>query len=93
MALTSKQIKAVEETITTSIRNKFENYNPEPVVMPFHTRLLGRDRLALYSFIHSINTSFGTTIFEPVAVSLAENQFHVAELQTKSGTKISTDAQ
>ena len=27
--------------------------------MPFHTRLLGKDRLALYSFIHSLNTNKG----------------------------------
>ncbi len=32
--------------------------------MPFHTRLLGTDRLALYSFIHSLNTNFGTSVFE-----------------------------
>jgi len=47
--------------------------------MPFHTRLLGKDRLALYSFIHSLNTNFGTTIFEPVAVALASTHFKVAE--------------
>jgi len=47
--------------------------------MPFHTRLLGEDRLALYSFIHSLNTNFGTTIFEPVAVALASTHFKVAE--------------
>ena len=39
--------------------------------MPFHTRLLGTDRLALYSFIHSLNTNSGTSVFEPVAVALA----------------------
>ena len=61
--------------------------------MPFHTRLLGKDRLALYSFIHSLNTNFGTTIFEPVAVALASNNFKIAKKQTKSGTKISTAAQ
>jgi len=33
--------------------------------------LLGKDRLALYAFIHSLSTNFGTTIFEPVALSLA----------------------
>lgn len=61
--------------------------------MPFHTRLLGKDRLALYSFIYSLNTNFGTTIFEPVAVSLASSRFKVAKLQMKSGAQISTDAQ
>ncbi len=93
MALSKKQIKLVEDTIKNSIRNKFNTYHPEPAIMPFHTRLLGKDRLALYSFIHSLNTNFGTTIFEPVAVSLASSRFKVAKRQMKSGTQISTDAQ
>ncbi len=93
MALTENQINLVENTIRTSLRNRFETYNPEPAVMPFHTRLLGKDRLALYAFIHSLNTNFGTTIFEPVAVALASERFKVADKQLKSGTKISTAAQ
>jgi len=60
--------------------------------MPFHTRLLGKDRLALYSFIHSLITNFGTTIFEPVAVALAKNKFKYAKAHTKSGPIISEGA-
>ena len=93
MALSKEQIQSVENTIRSSLQNRFKTYNPEPAVMPFHTRLLGKDRLALYSFIHSINTNFGTTIFEPVAISLATTKFKVAKLQTKSGTQISEKAQ
>jgi type II restriction enzyme len=93
MALTKGQIQSVEDTIRSSLRNRFKTYNPEPAVMPFHTRLLGKDRLALYSFIHSLNTNFGTTIFEPVAVSLASSSFKVAKLQMRSGTQISEQAQ
>ena len=43
--------------------------------MPFHTRLLGKDRMALFSFIQSLNTTFGTVIYEPVAEALAANNF------------------
>jgi type II restriction enzyme len=93
MALTKKQIQSVEDTIRNSLRKRFKTYNPEPAVMPFHTRLLGKDRLALYAFIHSLNTNFGTTIFEPVAVSLASSRFKVAKLQMKSGSQISEHAQ
>jgi type II restriction enzyme len=93
MALSKKQIQSVEDTIRNSLRNRFKTYNPEPAVMPFHTRLLGKDRLALYAFIHSLNTNFGTTIFEPVAVSLASDRFKVAKLQMKSGSQISEKAQ
>lgn len=93
MALAKEQIRSVEDTIRNSLRNRFETYNPEPAVMPFHTRLLGKDRLALYAFIHSLNTNFGSTIFEPVAVSLASSRFKIAKHQIKSGTQISTMAQ
>ena len=93
MALSKRQIELIEETISASLRNRFEKYNPEPAVMPFHTRLLGKDRLALYSFIHSLNTNFGTTIFEPVAIALAQNHFKKAEKHVIVGDKISTAAQ
>jgi type II restriction enzyme len=60
--------------------------------MPFHTRLLGKDRLALYAFIHSLNTNFGVTIFEPVALALAQKNFQNAKLQAKAGDQISSEA-
>ncbi|HSH50107.1 MAG TPA: TdeIII family type II restriction endonuclease [Bacteroidales bacterium] len=93
MALSQEQIESIENTIRSSLKNRFETYNPEPATMPFHTRLLGKDRLALYAFIHSLNTNFGTSIFEPVAISLASSRFKIAKKQTKSGTKISEKAQ
>ena len=56
MALSQEQLEAIKQTIKSRLRDKFNAYNPEPTVMPFHTRLLGKDRLALYSFIHSLNS-------------------------------------
>jgi len=93
MALSKEETKNVEDVLRASLRNKFQNYNPEPASMPFHTRLLGKDRLALYSFIHSLNTNFGTTIFEPVALALAQKNFKVAVSQAKVGNQISKGAQ
>ena len=92
MALTNQQISEVEIVLKKSLRHKFQNYNPEPAVMPFHTRLLGKDRLALYSFIHSLNTNFGTSIFEPVALAMAKTKFKSAHAQATSGTQISSEA-
>jgi len=93
MTLSKEQINAVEETLKASLRNKFQNYNPEPASMPFHTRLLGKDRLALYSFIHSLNTNFGSSIFEPVGLALAQKNFKMATAQATAGELISTAAQ
>jgi type II restriction enzyme len=93
MPLSNRQKQHIQQVITNSLRNKFQNYNPEPASMPFHFRLLGKDRIALYSFIHSLSTNFGTSIFEPVAKSLAALNFANAESQQKAGLQISSEAQ
>jgi len=93
MALTEKQIKKIENTIKESLRRKFQTYKPETKHMPFHYRLLGRDRMALFSFIHSLNTTFGTSIFEPVAVTIASLNFKFAQKQYVVGDTISEQAQ
>lgn len=93
MPLNNNQITEIENILKQSLRHKFAHYNPEPASMPFHTRLLGKDRMALFSFIHSLNTNFGTSIFEPVAVALANTEFKTAEKQQIAGKHISTEAQ
>ncbi len=93
MALNNKVKQNIQEVIKSSIRNKFNNYNPESSNMPFHFRLLGRDRMALYSFIQSLNTTFGTSIFEPVAVELAKNHFSKVKSQYIIGNTITEKSQ
>jgi len=93
MGLNKQQINDVENVLKSALRYKFKHYKPEPASMPFHTRLLGKDRLALYSFMHSLSTNFGTSIFEPVALALSKNNFVKAESHATAGTKISVSAQ
>jgi hypothetical protein len=93
MALTKENKIDIQNVIMTSLRKKFETYNPEPASMPFHFSLLGKDRMALYSFIHSLATNFGTTIFEPVAKKIALKEFKFADTQCKAGNIISSEAQ
>ena len=92
MPLTKPKIKIIEEVLKNSLRHKFQNYNLEPASMPFHTRLLGKDRMALFSFIHSLNTNFGTSIFEPVALAQASSNFASAASQQTAGAQISSEA-
>lgn len=82
-------VQAVEDTISEAIRGKLESYNPEPSDKPFQVRLLGRDRMALYTFIQSLNTTFGTSIYEPVAKVIAQDRFDRVELQVKAPTEMS----
>lgn len=61
--------------------------------MPFHYRLLGKDRMAMFSFLQSLNTTFGASIYEPVAKELAKPIFEEAHMQHKLGNTITQSAQ
>ncbi len=93
MRLNNEQKEHIKEVIINCLRAKFQHYKPESNNMPFHYRLLGKDRMALYSFIQSLNTTFGTSIFEPVAVALAKNNFKKVEKQYVIGNQISSECQ
>ncbi len=83
----------IENIIEKSLREKFKSYHPETSNMPFHYRLLGKDKMALFSFIHSLNTTFGTSIFEPIAEAIALLKFPIAKRQYILDSKISEKAQ
>jgi hypothetical protein len=93
MSLTNTQKLHIQEVIKTCLRNKFKKYKPESNYMPFHHALLGKDRMALFSFIQSLNTTFGSSIFEPVAVALSANNFKTVKSQFIAGNEISEAAQ
>ena len=93
MPIAQEAQEKIESTIKGCIRDKFDRYSPESKNMPFHYRLLGKDRLAIFSFIHSLNTSFGTSVFEPIAEALAKLNFPFSEKQYVVGSMISKAAQ
>ncbi len=90
--MSSQRQLMIKEKIKDCMRSKFQSYSPETRYMPFHYRLLGKDRMALYSFIQSLNTTFGISIYEPVAVALARERFKVVETQVKPFNEISSEA-
>lgn len=92
-ALTKQQQEEITTLLRQSLRDKFQNYKPESQEMPFHTRLLGKDRMALFSFIHSVNTTLGTTIFEQVAEIIAKPRFKHAQRKYKTGASVNVNAQ
>ncbi len=94
MGLSTQQSNEIEQLLKHQIRRKLAEYSPETNNMPFHTRLLGKDRMALFSFIQSINTTFGTSVFEQVATIIAKPHFKQAINQYKNfNDTISPDAQ
>jgi hypothetical protein len=94
MPLSASQRTEIKQLIEVQIRRKLANYNPETTSMPFHTRLLGKDRMALFSFVQSINTTLGTSIFEEIGAITARPHFKVAIAQYKDlNPQISVGAQ
>ena len=61
------------------VTKKLRDYKPETDHKPFHYRLLGKDRYAVFSFIHSINTSLGSSIWEQTAGMLAQSAGYKAK--------------
>ena len=90
--MSSQRQTIIKEKIKDCMRDKFRSYKRETDNMPFHYRLLGKDRMALFSFIHSVNTTFGVSIYEPVALAIARDRFKVAETQVAPFNQISTEA-
>lgn len=81
MSISEKVANEILNLLITIVRDKLRNYKPETEYMPFHHRLLGRDRYAMFSFIQSMNTTFGTSIWEQVAVILAKGAGYYAKRQ------------
>jgi len=81
MALNRKTRKEIRKLLINIVRTKLRDYKPETNHMPFHFRLLGRDRYAMFSFIQSMNTTFGISIWEQVAVILAKSAGFQVERQ------------
>lgn len=94
MGLSTDQRKEIFSLLENQIRRKLLVYAPETTHMPFHVRLLGKDRMALFSFIQSINTTLGTSVFEQVAAIIASVRFKRAVYQFRDfNDTISTEAQ
>ena len=83
MSLSSITKNEISKLLTNIVQEKLRSYRPETVHMPFHHRLLGKDRYAMFSFIQSMNTTFGMSIWEQVAVILAKGAGNYAERQYK----------
>jgi hypothetical protein len=81
MALSVATANQISEVLKKAIRDKIKNYTPETKHMPFQYRLIGQKRYEMFSFVHSLNTTFGMSIWEQVAVILAQSTGYHAERQ------------
>ncbi len=73
MPLTKIQKKEIDQLISSKIEAKLRNYGRETSSMPFLARIIqDSEKIAAYSFIHSISTSLGISIYENVSVIIAK---------------------
>lgn len=63
------------------MREKRENYSRETFSAPFHERLFGKEVYGRFSFIQSLNTSLGISVWEQIAVIIVKNHGGHAEKQ------------
>lgn len=74
MGITKDKIEKIEKLLVKAIENKLKRYARETSSMPFLVRLVQDSRkVASYSFIHSIATSLGMSIYEEVSQILVED--------------------
>lgn len=72
MALSEKQKEEIKILLRKKIENKLKRYGRETTSMPFLARLIqDNEKIAAYSFIHSLATTLGMSIYEDVSVILA----------------------
>lgn len=74
MSLSKSQKEEISDLLTNKIENKLKKYGRETISMPFLARLVqDNEKIAAYSFIHSLATTLGMSIYEDVSVIIAKN--------------------
>ena len=73
MALSDNQKTKITNLLERKIDDKLKRYARESSSMPFLARLIqDSEKVASYSFIHSIATTLGMSIYEDVSKIIAE---------------------
>ncbi len=72
MGLSNNQKNKIRELLSKKIKNKLEKYGRETVSMPFLARIIqDNEKVAAYSFIHSMATTLDMSIYEDISVIIA----------------------
>jgi hypothetical protein len=72
MPLIKNQIQQIKKLLNNILITKIKSYQRETTFMPFLASLIqDNEKIAAYSFIHSLATSLGMSIYEHVSVIIA----------------------
>jgi len=76
MTLNGKQIDAIKNLLKEKINNKLEHYARETSSMPFLAKIMqDAEKVASYSFIHSLATTLGMSIYEKISEIVASTRY------------------
>lgn len=91
MGLSANQKQEIIKLLSSKIENKLKTYGRETTSMPFLARLVqDNQKIAAYSFIHSIATTLGMSIYEDISVILATETAQKSSRRYKVGGVISS---
>ncbi len=86
MSLNEDQVKEISDLLRGKISQKLQKYTRETKAMPFLAKLMqDPEKVASYSFIHSMATTLGMSIYEEVARIVASTNYD--EAKTKFDVK------
>ena len=81
MVLNKNQIKNIKELLRIKIDDKLSKYARETTSMPFLVKLMqDAEKVASYSFIHSLATTLGMSVYEKISEIVAST--HYDEVKT-----------
>ena len=92
MSLSSNQKTEIKDLLVQKITDKLKRYARETTSMPFLTRIMqDSEKVAAYSFIHSVAITLGMSIYEDVSKIIAKENSEEAFTKMDIGGVLSKD--
>jgi len=77
MTLTKEQTEEIKDLLKLKLSDKLNKYSRETTAMPFLAKLMqDSEKVAAYSFIHSLATTLGMSVYEQVSEIVAKPHFN-----------------
>ena len=92
MSLTKNQTEKIKNLLRQKIDEKLKNYSRETSSMPFLAKLMqDSEKVAAYSFIHSLATTLGMSIYEKISEIIASSIYDIVKTGYDVEGEISND--
>jgi hypothetical protein len=78
MALNKEQVEQIKELLRIKLNDKLSKYARETTSMPFLVKLMqDSEKVAAYSFIHSLATTLGMSVYEKISEIVASTHYNL----------------